>query len=213
MPPDGPAGPPLKGKPRTVRIEKVDYPLAQAVAPVTVEMDYDPAGRIIERRVYRTDGTLSFHEAFQYEPDPRVHTVRVLSAQGEVLSTRKVVAHPDGEESTVSSPSGQITERTTTRRDSAGRVLEAVSQDTVRGHEIRMPVDYRAERPEAHVTFSQDGRRDLVLVPGGAVSETIIHARDAEGNWTRKTVVERDPSTGAEVVIASVDRTITYYAD
>lgn len=223
---------PLKGKPRAVRLEKVDYPFARAIASLTIEMDYDRSARIIDRRVYRPDGTLSFHEAFQYEADPRVHTVQVLSTQGEVLSTRKIVAHPDGEESAVSSASGEITERTTTHRDSDGRVIEAVSEDTVRGHEIRMRVVYREGRAEAHVTFSQDPRRDHDLVAGteegsityrdasghahehrAAAKRTIVQSRDIEGNWTRKVVVERDPSSGEEIVLASIDRTITYYSE
>ena len=42
---------------------------------------------------------------------------------------------------------------------------------------------------------------------------TGIQSSDAEGNWTRKTSVERTPATGDDVVVASMDRTITYYSD
>lgn len=205
--PNEDADEPLKGKPRAVRLDKLEYSLDQPVPSVTTETNYDPDGRVIDRRVYRADGTLSFHEAFQYEADPRVHTVLVLSAQGEVLSTRKIVAHPDGEESTVTNASGEVTEKTKTRRDSEGRVIAAVSEDTVRGHEIRMQVDYRAGRISYRDSI---GRAQEFRPP---TRHAIVQSSDAEGNWTSKTVVERGPSTGDEVVIASLNRTITYYSE
>jgi hypothetical protein len=93
-----------------------------------------------------------------------------------------------------------------------------------------MRVDYLAGRAEAHVTFTQSQRPDIHLVAGpegtrlsyrdstGREHElprvgkrTVIQSTDAEGNWTRKTTVERDPATGDDVVVASTDRTITYY--
>ena len=89
----------LQGKPRTMRLEKAEYPPGQQAVSLVIVADYDTRGRVVERRVYRPDGTLSFHEAFQYEADPRVHTTRILDAQGAMVSTRKVLTRPDGEES------------------------------------------------------------------------------------------------------------------
>jgi hypothetical protein len=100
--------------------------------------------------------------------------------------------------------------------------------------EIRMLVDYRAGLVEAHVTLPQrtGAPPDIHIVSGpegtrvsyrdstGREHEspriarrTVIQSTDAEGNWTSKTIVERDPATGVEVVVASMDRTITYYSD
>jgi len=186
----------------------------------------------MERRVYRPDGSLSLHEAFRYEADPRSYTIHILDAQGAIVRTRKVLTYSEGEESTVFKASGEICEKTRTRRDSEGRVIEAISEDTVRGEEIRMQVDYRGGHAEAHVTSSQAQERDLHLVAGpdgtslgyrdssGRAHELrparrriVVQSRDGEGNWTRKTVVEHNPATGDKVVIASTDRTITYYSD
>ena len=225
---------PLQGKPRTIRHEKTEYPLGQPTVSLAVVTDYDTSGRVLERRVYRPDGTLSFHESFQYEADPPVCTVQILSAQGAIVSTRRILTGPEGEESTVSSAFGEISERTRTRRDSEGRVIEAISEDTIAHKEIRMQVDYRAGQAEAQVTLTQGSGAPpdihIVVGPEGtSVSyrdsagrehelprvgrRTVIQSRDAAGNWRRKTTVERDPATGDDVVVASTDRTITYYTD
>jgi hypothetical protein len=79
---------PLKGRPRTVRLQKKD---------LVIVTDHDAGGRVTERRVYRPDGTLSFHESFQYEADPQVCTVRILNAQGGIASTRRILTGPEGE--------------------------------------------------------------------------------------------------------------------
>ena len=174
---------PLKGRPQTVRLQKTEYNLGQPDGSVTIVADYDADGRISERRVYRPDGTLSFHESFQYEADPRVCMVQILSAQGAVLSTRRILTGPEGEESIVTNPSGEITEKTRTRRDSEGRVIEAILADTIRNKEVRMDVDYREETSVRYRDFS--GREHEVPRAG---RRTVIQSRDAEGNWTRKTI-------------------------
>jgi hypothetical protein len=91
----------LKGRPRTVRLQKMDYQLGQSVPSLAVITDHDTGGRVTERRVYRADGTLSFHESFQYEADPPGCTVRILDAQGAIVSTRRILTGPEGEESIV----------------------------------------------------------------------------------------------------------------
>lgn len=209
---------PLKGKPRTIRLVKTEHLLGRSAVSLTAVADYDSGERVIEQRVYRPDGTLSFHEALRYEADPRAYTIQILDSQGAIVSTRKVLTHTDGEGSTVCSASGQITERTRTRRDPEGRVIEAISEDAVRKEEIRMQVDYGSGQPEAHVTFSQDPRRDIHFVAGPeglppTGRRTVVQTRDAEGNWTSKATLERDPATGEGTVIASTERTITYYSD
>jgi hypothetical protein len=225
---------PLKGRPRSVRLEKMDYQLGQAVPSLVVVTDYDTGGKVSERRVYRPDGTLSFHECFQYEADPPVCTVRILNAQGAIVSTRRILSRPEGEESVVTSERGEIFERTRTRRDSEGRVIEAISADAAGNKEIRMHVDYRAGQADAHVTLTQGSGAPLEIhiVAGSERTSlsyrdstgrehelpqdgkrTVIQSTDAEGNWTRKTTVERDPASGEDVVVASMDRTITYYSD
>lgn len=225
---------PLQGKPWTIRLEKTEYPLGQPAVSLAIVADYDTSGRVMERRVYRPGGTLSFHESFQYEADPPLCTVRILNSQGEIVSTRQILTGPEGEESVVTSASGEISEKTRTRRDSEGRVIEAISADTAGNKEIHMQVDYLAGQAEAHVTFpkASGAPHDLHIVVGpegtrlsyrdsaGRERElpqvqkrTVIQSRDAEGNWTRKTTVERDPATGDDVVVASMDRTITYYSD
>jgi hypothetical protein len=225
---------PLKGRPRRVRLEKTDYSSGRAAASLTVVTDYDTGGRVTERRVYRPDGTLSFDESFQYETDPPVCTVRILDAQGAMVSTRRILIGPEGEESVVTNESGEISERTRTRRDSEGRVIEAISAGTVGNTEIGMHVAYRAGQADAHVTFakSSGAPREIHIVAGpertslsdrdsmGREYElpevgkrTVIQSADAEGNWTRKTTVERDPATGEDAEVVSMDRTITYYSD
>ncbi len=168
---------PLKGRPRTVRLQKTD---------MTIVTDHDARGRVTDRRVYRPDGTLSFHESFQYETDAPVQT----------------------------------------RRDSEGRVIEAVSADKA----IHMQVEYRAGQPDAHVTFGAARDIHIVVGPEGtrltyrdsagheyelprAATRTLIQATDAQGNWTRKITMERDPATGDDVVVASMDQAITYYSE
>ena len=93
-----------------------------------------------------------------------------------------------------------------------------------------MKVDYRDGRAAAHATFIRDSGPDIHIVAtseGTSLSyrdstghahefrpaerRTVVQSRDAEGNWSRKATVERDPATGDEVVTASTDRTITYY--
>jgi hypothetical protein len=223
---------PLKGKPRTVRLEKTEYPLGQPALLLAVVMDFDTNRRVTERRVWRPDGTLSFHEAFRYETDPRACTIQILNAEGAIVSTRRILNGLEGDESVVTNASGEISEKTRTRRDPEGRVIEAVSEDTVRDQEIRMRVDYPAGRTEAQVTFIQGQGPDIHLVDGPegttlsyrdsagreyelprAGKRTVIQSTDAQGNWTRKKTVERDFATGDELVIASTDRTITYYSD
>src|SRR5579863_1131550 len=81
---------PLKGRPRTVRLQKTDYQLGRSVALLAIVTDHDSNGNVTERRVYRPDGTLSFHESSQYEADPPGCTVRILNAQGEIVSTRRI---------------------------------------------------------------------------------------------------------------------------
>lgn len=225
---------PLKGRPRTIRLQKTDHQLGQSVVSLVIMTDYDTGGRITERRVYRPDGTLSFHESFQYEADPPVCTVRILNSQGAIVGTRRILTGSEGEESSVASPSGEITEKTTTRRDSEGRIIEAISADMAGNRKIHMRVDYRAVHVEAHVTFTQGtgAPPDIQIVVGPAGTRlsyrdsfgrehelpqrgrrTVIQSTDAEGNWTRKTTIERDPATGGDVAVASMDRTITYYSD
>jgi hypothetical protein len=140
---------PLKGKVRTVRLEKTDYHLGQSVGSVTVVTDHDTSGRVTERRVYRPDGTLSFYESF------RSPIVDLNQSSGPPFDL-DIVTGPDG---TVVS-----------YRDSDGRALE-------------VPVRRR----------------------------TVVQSMDSEGNWTKKTTVECDPVSGEDVMIASMDRTITYY--
>ena len=221
---------PLKGRLRTVRLEKTDYQLGRSAGSVVVITEHDSGGRVTERRVYRPDGTLSYHESIQYEADPAGCTVRILDAQGAIVSTRRILTGPEGEESIVTSASGEISEKTRTRRDAEGRVIEAISEEMVGNKEIRMLVDYEAGQGEAHITLTQgcdihilagpDGTRVSYRDSSGREHEfpriekrTVIQSTDAEGNWTSKTIVERDPTTGDDVVVASMDRTITYYAD
>jgi hypothetical protein len=225
---------PLKGRPRTVRLEKTDYQLGQSSGSLAVITEHDSGGRVTERQVYRPDGTLSFHESFQYEADPPGCTVRILDAQGEMVSTRRILTGPEGEESIVTSASGEISERTRTRRDAEGRVIEAISEDMIGNKEARMLVDYRAGQAEAHVTLPQRSGAPpdihIVSSPEGTrlsycdstgrehefpqiARRTVIQSRDAEGNWISRTIVERDPATGDDFVVVSMDRTITYYSD
>ena len=218
----------LKGKPQIVRLQKTDYQFRQSVASLTVITDHDTGGRVTERRVFRSDGTLSFHESSKYEADPPGCTVQILDAQGAIVSTRRILTGPEREESIVTSASGAMAEQTRTRRDSEGRVIEAVSEDVVSNKEIRMQVDYRAGQAEARVTLPQGA--EIVVGPKGTrVSyrdstgleyefprierRTVIQSTDAPGNWTSKTIVERDPATGDVVVVTSIDRTSTYYSD
>ena len=176
---------PLEGRPQTVRLEKTDGQLSQSVVSLTVVTDYDASARTIERRVYRADGSLSFHESFQYEEDPPVCTIRILNGEGAIVSARRILTGPDGDESIVASASGKILEKTTTKRDSLSSWPGGGTRDST-GHE--------------HDT-SHAGRR------------TIVETTDARGNWTRKTTVEPDPATGDDVVVVSMTRTITYYPD
>ena len=176
---------PLKGRPRTVHLQKTDYHLGQSVASLAVITDHDTGGRVTERRVYRPDGTLSFHETFQYEADPPGCTVQILDAQGAIVSTRRILTGPEGEESIVTSASGEISEKTKTRRDSEGRVIEAVSEDMIANKEIRMLVDYRAGLVEAHVTLPQRtgappdihivrGRGSAIAIPPDANTNLLV---------------------------------------
>src|ERR1700733_6661272 len=114
---------PLKGRLRTVRLEKADYQLGRSAGSVVVITEHDSGGRVTERRVYRPDGTLSFHEAFQYEADRAGCTVRMLDAQGAIVISRRILTGPEGEESIVTTASGEISEKTRTRRDAEGRVI------------------------------------------------------------------------------------------
>jgi hypothetical protein len=221
---------PLKGRPQTVRLEKTDYQLGQSAGLLVVTTEHDSGGRVTERRVYRFDGTLSFHESFQYEADPPGCTVRILDAQGAIVSTRRILTGPEGEESIVASASGEISERTRTRRDSQGRVIEATSEEMIGNKEIRMQVDYGAGQGEARVALPQGSNIHILAGPEGTRlsyrdstgrqhefprvgTRAVIQSTDEKGNWTSKTIVERDPATGDDVVVASMDRTITYYSD
>jgi len=111
-------------------------------------------------------------------------------------------------------------------QDSEGRGIEAISADKA----IHMQVEYRAGHADAHVTFGAARDIHIVVGPEGtrlsyrdsagheyelpyAARRTLIQSTDAQGNWTRKTTVERDPVTGADVVVVSMDRAITYYSD
>jgi hypothetical protein len=96
---------PLKGRPRTVHLQKTDHHVGQTMGSVAVVTDYDSSGRVMERRVYRPDGTLSFHESFQYEADQPVCMVHILDAEGAIVSTRRIRTGPEGEESIVTSAS------------------------------------------------------------------------------------------------------------
>ncbi|HTC90388.1 MAG TPA: hypothetical protein VK686_18910 [Bryobacteraceae bacterium] len=221
---------PLKGRPRTVRLQKTDYQLGRSVALLAIVTDHDSNGNVTERRVYRPDGTLSFHESSQYEADPPGCTVRILNAQGEIVSTRRILTGFEGEESIVTSALGEISQKTRTRRDPEGRVIEAVSEEMVGNKEIRMLVDYDAGQGEAHVTLPEGSNIHILAGPDGTrvryrdssghehefpgiARRTVIQSTDEKGNWTSKTIVERDPATGNEVVVASMDRAITYYSD
>ena len=206
---------PLKGRPRTVRLQKTDYQLGRSVALLAIVTDHDSNGNVTERRVYRPDGTLSFHETFQYEADPPGCTVQILDAQGAIVSTRRILTGPEGEESIVTRASGEISERTKTRRDSEGRVIEAVSEDMIGEKEIRMLVDYPAGQvagPEGtRLSYRDSTGREHEF--SGIERCAVMQSTDAQGNWTSRTIFERDPSTGDDVVVACMDRTITYYSD
>ena len=99
--------------------------------------------------MYRPDGTLSFHESVEYEAEPPVCTLRMLNAQGAIVNTRRILTGPESEESSVANACGEISEKTRTNRDSEGRVIEAISEDTIGYKQVRMQVDYRAGRAEA----------------------------------------------------------------
>ena len=92
---------PLKGKPRTVRLEKTEYPLGQSALSLAVVTDFDTDRRVTERRAWRPNGTLSFDEAFRYEADPRACTIQILNAEGAIVSTRRILNGLEGDESVV----------------------------------------------------------------------------------------------------------------
>jgi hypothetical protein len=81
-------------------------------------------------------------------------------------------------------------------------------EDTIRNKEARMEVDYREGASIRYRDFA--GREYEIPQAGRRIA---IQSRDAEGNWTRKTTVERNPASGDDVVVASMDRTITYHSD
>jgi hypothetical protein len=223
----------LVGRPRSVRLEREDYRSGQSYNRISIETDYDVDGRVTARSVYRRDGSLSIRESFEYGSDPRLLTVRTSDGQGQVLTIRRTQTSARGEESIVTDALGEIRETTNTTRDSDGRVVLATSVDVVANTEIRMTVDYRLGNAEANITFVRQGSAPtgtkLVLSPEGSLlgsgrelgadkpngvltsRRATVQSRDADGNWTRLTIVERDSSTDGDVVSASISRAITYY--
>ncbi len=220
---------PVKGKPRMVYLEKEDYRSGQPVDVLKILARFDTDGRITDRRVYRGDGSLSCHESFEYEADQPLCTVRMLDSQGALLSTRQILTGPDCDESVVTDASGEIVEKTATARDPEGGIVEATSAGVAGNNDIRMTVTRQAGQEDAHVTLGEGLRIQIVTGPeGGRVTfrdadgreheftryrrRAAIESTDARGNWTRKTIFDRDPSTGEEVLAVAMNRKIEYYS-
>ena len=157
-----------------------------------------------------------------------------MDDKGETVTSRRFDAGPP-EESIVTNSAG-VLEKTTTKRDAQGRVVEARCMDVPHNTETVMTVRYSEDCALAEVSMKQDSGAvsgfqltfssqpngsewsASIRVNGESGTQNLTHRvvigrSDPKGNWTRKTVYSRDASAGRETVAESINRDIIYYPE
>lgn len=250
----------IRGEPKIVRIERQDHVVdsdrerTNSTQYLQDATEYLPGRRKAERRVYLPDGALSRRELYEYGDDG-LTKIRTYGRTGAEQGTRSIRAHEDGTEETVLvNGEGKELERTITKRDGAGRILESTSIDLPQNTEIHLGLRYdnQGRLTEGQITskptdgialrveiahqedkdviscYTSDGmllsRGDRRVRDSGESSMVVfnqsnsprktierIDLRDANGNWTKKTILERKQSTQTDEPVASLHRDITYY--
>ncbi len=224
------------GKPKMVRIERSNYHSNTLTDSITQVIQFDIIGRASERAVYRSDGSLSVREEIEHALDRALCVVRVFNERGEIIRIRRIVTVEDREESVLTDAAGEVIERTTARRDSLGRIVDARAEDLAGNSDVTMRVEYSREQTDVHAVFKKgsnvppeldfvirhEGNRVILSYSEGrehgsphveVKRHSVVGSVDAEGNWTTKTLYESDLVSGEDRMVASLTRSITYYSE
>ena len=141
----------INGRPRMVRIERVDYPKdvvgdATDVRHLQETTTYLADGRVGDRTVYHLDGSVSSRFTYDYAADGRLSTIRTYDTAGKEVEQSCFSTKRDEQEEIVTTAAGIVNRRkTVTKLDNAGRLVESTLTDTAASSRVRHTLQYDAE--------------------------------------------------------------------
>jgi hypothetical protein len=213
----------IKGKPKSIRVERrdlkspIDSPTE--IACLQEMTNYRPDGKKAERSTYRPDGTLSYRELYEYASDGRLTTLITFDGAGTMVQKTHIIrsAETGIEEQVVTDATGKELTRTVSTQDNNNPRGLASRVDVIRTGDVLVITTYGADGTILTRIEMREGndRRELSLMfrQNPAAQVTTIEqcdTRDVEGNWTKKTILERYGPTGPMEPVAEIYRRIIY---
>ena len=182
----------VRGKPKSIRVERRDL-TSHADRPYLQQLtDYRPDGKKAERSTYRPDGTLSYREVYEYAADGHLTKLTTFDETGRIAQVKDLdgsASHPGLPTRVDVIRSGDVLVMTTYGPD--GTIL------------TRSEMREANDRRESSLMFNQNPAAQVTTIEQ-------IDTRDVEGNWTRKTILERYGPAGPLEAVAEIYRTIIY---
>ena len=134
---------PLKGHPKSVRLEGRDF---QGTGSLNLQQVYFlPSGKIAEISTYQPDGSIGRRTVYEYSDDGLTTTENSFDRTGRLVSACRAVRKGNEIEQTVTGAEGKIATTTITRLDECGLPVEAVLTNHDDSSKWRMMQHYDAE--------------------------------------------------------------------